>query len=77
MFTRRKFLSSSAAATAVLALGACRAGNQFDAATPASGNAVAASSISSNTASAGSGKRRLGRSDIEIRRNRPARPSKF
>lgn len=66
MFTRRKFLSSSAAATAVIALGACRAGNQFDAGVPASGDAAAASSTSSNTAAAGPGKRRLGRSDIEI-----------
>ncbi len=66
MFTRRKFLSSSAAAAAVIALGACRAGNQLDAGVPASGDAAAASSTSSNTAATGSGKRRLGRSDIEI-----------
>lgn len=65
MFSRRKFMSSSAAATAAIALGACRAKNQADTGVPG-GDAAAASSISSRNTSAKPGKRRLGRTGIKI-----------
>jgi len=65
MFSRRKFMRSSAAATAVIALGACRARNPADAGVPAAA-AAAASSTASRNMNPNPGKRRLGRTDIEI-----------
>lgn len=61
MITRRKFLGSSAAATAAIAFGTGLAGTGL-----ASSRESTASRASANTTGARPGKRRLGRSDIEI-----------
>lgn len=65
IFNRRKFLSSSAVATAAIALGACRTRNQADTEV-AETDAAAMDSSSSRNTSAKSEKRRLGRTGIEI-----------